>query len=237
MSALLEARGLAIAGRLASTDLKVKSGELVALVGPNGGGKTSLLRAIAGVEDAGGEVRIDGSVIGRRRPGLMSLMAASRDIGWPIPVRDVVMLGLPGAANVGGLLERFELTEHAARPVNGLSTGERARVLMARAIAPQPRLLLLDEPLSNLDPYWVLHFLDAMRGHAATGAAVLCALHDLSLIDRFDRVLMIAGGAVNFDGTPARLVASPCFTEIFRVVPAPGGGWQFRPPAGPRSSQ
>ena len=236
MSELLEARGLAIAGRLAPTDLSVKSGQLVALVGPNGGGKTSLLRAIAGVEDASGDVRIEGTVIERRSPKLMSLMAASRDIGWPIPVRDVVTLGLPDEANVAALLERFELTEHASRPVNSLSTGERARVLMARAMAPQPRLLLLDEPLSNLDPYWVLHFLEAMRGEAQRGAAVLCALHDLSLIDRFDRVLMLAGGAVQFDGTPAQLLASPRFTEIFRVASAPGGGWRLRPPAGPRSS-
>ena len=241
MSALLSAVGVTIGGRLQATDLDVAAGTMVALVGPNGGGKTSLLRAIAGVEEAGGQAAIDGADLaeaGRRRGALIGLMSASRDIGWPIPVRDVVTMGLLRADPLGiaRLLEFFELDGLAERPVSSLSTGERSRVLMARALAANPRLLLLDEPMSNLDPYWVLRFVEAMRRHAAGGGAVLCALHDLALLDRFDRGLLIAGGRVIADMAPTELVDSPLFGETFRIAASGDGGWRVRPSADPRSS-
>ncbi len=241
MTALLSARRLRIDGRLQPTDLDIAGGAMVALVGPNGGGKTSLLRAIAGVEEADGESAIDGADLaeaGPRRVGLIGLMSASRDIGWPIPARDVVTMGLlrPDPQAIVRLLEVFELDPLAERPVSSLSTGERSRVLMARALAADPRLLLLDEPLSNLDPYWVLRFVEAMRGHAAGGGAVLCALHDLALLDRFDRALLIVDGRVIADMAPTELVAIPLFEETFRIAADGRGGWRVRPSADPRSS-
>ena len=241
MTVLLSARRLRIDGRLHSTDLELPGGTLVALVGPNGGGKTSLLRAIAGVEEAGGAVEVDGVALaeaGPRRAGMIGLMSASRDIGWPIPVRDVVTMGVarsdPDA--IAHLLAEFELDGLAERPVSSLSTGERSRVLMARALAAKPRLLLLDEPLSNLDPYWVLRFLEAMRRHAAGGGAVLCALHDLSQLGRFDRALLIANGRIEADMAPAELVRSALFEGSFRIASDGRGGWRVRPPEGRRSS-
>ncbi|MEO5809065.1 MAG: ABC transporter ATP-binding protein [Sphingomicrobium sp.] len=241
MTALLSARRLRIEGRLQPTDLDLVSGEMVALIGPNGGGKTSLLRAIAGVEEAKGSAEIDGVVLagaGPGRGGMIGLMSASRDIGWPIPVRDVVTMGVarPDAAAIARLLVAFELDRLTERPVSSLSTGERSRVLMARALAANPRLLLLDEPLSNLDPYWVLRFIAAMRGHAAGGAAVLCALHDLAQLNRFDRALLIADGRLVVDMTPALLVRSALFEESFRIAADGRGGWRVKPSAGPRSS-
>ena len=225
----LVARQVGIPGRLQPTDLDVQGGELVALVGPNGGGKTSLLRALARIESASGVVAIGGEDLDlaplARRRHLLSFLPASRDVTWPISARDVIALGLdrPDPARIEELIAQFELEKLADRPVNRLSTGERARVLAARALVGEPRILLLDEPLSNLDPYWVLRFLSVFEAAAQSGQAVLVALHDLSQLPRFNRALLIAGGKVRMDEAPASLVASERFEEIFRIRSADGG--------------
>jgi iron complex transport system ATP-binding protein len=229
----LVARAVGIAGRLEPSDLDVAAGELVALVGPNGGGKTSLLRALARIESASGVVAIDGEDVDlaplARRRHLLSFLPASRDVTWPISARDVIALGLdrPDPARIEELIAQFELEKLADRPVNRLSTGERARVLAARALVGNPRILLLDEPLSNLDPYWVLRFLSIFEAAARSGQAVLVALHDLSQLPHFNRALLIADGKVRMDEAPASLVASERFEEIFRIQSA-NGGWRIR---------
>ena len=133
----------------------------------------------------------------------------------------------PDEERVEQLIGQFELEALADRPVNQLSTGERARVLTARALAARPKLLLLDEPLSNLDPYWVLRFLDLFRAAADTGQALIISLHDLSLLPRFPRALLIAGGMLQMDETPAGLMASERFEEIFRIRAEADGGWSI----------
>jgi len=232
MTALL-AKNIALAGRLSPTSLSLEGGQLVALVGPNGGGKTSLLRALAGVENATGEVRIDGEKVGglseARRRHLLAFLPASRDVGWPIAARDVIALGLGrrDARCIGELIDLFELDALADRPINRLSTGERTRVLLARAMAGRPRLLLLDEPFANLEPYWVLRLGEILRGLVDQGMLALVALHDLGQLDRFDRALLIADGAVQMDEAPADLVTGERFAEIFRITAAPSG-WAIR---------
>lgn len=229
------AKDVGLDARLQPSDLTVNSGELVAVVGPNGGGKTSLLRALARVEHAAGRVQIDGEDLDQapeaRRRQLLALLPASRDIGWPISARDVIALGFArhDPARIDELLACFELERLADRPVNRLSTGERARVLMARALAARPQLLLLDEPLSNLDPYWVLQFLEQLRSCAKAGQMLLVAVHDLAVIDRFDRALLVADGRIEIDDTPEQLLASERFAETFKICRADGGAWMIRP--------
>ena len=233
MTALV-ANGIALPGRLAPTGITLDGGQLAALVGPNGGGKTSLLRALAGVEEASGEVRIDGEMVATlseaRRRRLLAFLPASRELGWPIAARDVIALGLGASdeARIAGLIDLFELGALADRPINRLSTGERTRVLLARAMAARPQLLMLDEPFAHLEPYWVLRLSAILRDLANGGTLVLVALHDLHLLDRFDRALLIADGAVQMNEAPANLIASERFEDIFRITAAPSG-WTIRP--------
>ena len=238
MTPLLDAVAVSLQPRLAPLDLASAGGECIALVGPNGGGKTSLLRALARVEQAGGRVCIDGENLGgageARRRRLLSFLPASRDIAWPIAVRDVIALGGADRARVEQLIEVFALSALADRPISRLSTGERARVLLARALATPPRLLLLDEPLSNLDPYWVLRTLELLREQSDAGATVMVALHDLALAGRFDRLLLLSGGTLLADGAPAAL--EDRLGALFGVEAAPQGGWRIRRAEGPRSS-
>jgi iron complex transport system ATP-binding protein len=225
---------------LEPTDLDVAGGELVALIGPNGGGKTSLLRALARIESAGGEVKIgaedvDGAGPARRRQ-LLSFLPASRDVTWPIAARDVIALGLerPDGARIDELIDQFELRPLAERPVNRLSTGERARVLTARALAAKPAALLLDEPLSNLDPYWVLRFLEIFRSAADQGQAVVVALHDFGQLHHFERALLIAKG----EGADGRSARRPDGQRALRgdfPNRSADGGWEIRQ-GGRRSS-
>ena len=239
MTPLVEANGLAIEGRLATCDVQAAAGQRIALVGPNGGGKTSLLRALARVEGAQGTVRVDGEDLDHlneaRRRRLVGLLPASRDLAWRIAVRDVIALGSGrlGHDRVEALIAAFELGDLSDRPIISLSTGERSRVLLARVLADRPRLLLLDEPLSNLDPYWVLRTLDILNAEAAGGACVMVALHDLAQLDHFDRLILLDKGNIVADGTPDALTDR--LGDIFAVV-STDGRWALRPSADPRSS-
>ena len=241
MTPLLEALGISVAGRLEPSDLQVAAGSMVALIGPNGSGKTSLLRALAAVELTGGQVRIGGedvqSAPAARRPNLLSFLPASRDMVWPIRVRDVVRLGI-GSSHAGfveALLSALELESLVDRPVSQLSTGERSRVLLARALVSRPKLLLLDEPMSNLDPYWVLRVLEIVRDAVEQGASALVSLHDIDKVERFDRVLLLNGGRITADLPPKEMLESGSLSEAFHVERA-SEGWRIRRKADRRSS-
>ena len=242
MTSLLKARGVAIAERLQPTDLDVPAGTLVALIGPNGSGKTSLLRTLATIEMSGGTVAVEGEDVASappaRRPRLLAFLPASREVVWPIHARDVIALGLarPDPERIERLLEQLELVTLADRPANQLSTGERARVLLARALAPASRLLLLDEPLSNLDPYWVLKILELLRETVTgTGCSAIVSLHDIDRVMGFDRVLLADRGRIVADLPPAIMLASRDLSQSFRIEKS-SDGWRVSAPEGPRSS-
>jgi iron complex transport system ATP-binding protein len=234
MTSLLEARGIAIPGRLEPTDLQCTGGEMIAVIGPNGAGKTSLLRALAGIELDRGHATIGGEDVSTappaRRMRLLSFLPATRALVWPISARDLIALGLPAPdpQRVDEFIDLLELRPLVNRAVNSLSTGERSRVLFARALAARPRLLLLDEPLSNLDPYWVLTTLRILtEAVSGSGCAVLASLHNLEQVSAFDRVLLVNAGQIASDRRPDETLASEELEQAFRVERAESG-WRVR---------
>ena len=245
MTPLLSAKGLAIPRRLALTDFGLGE-ELACLIGPNGSGKTSLLHAVAGIGRPEGTVRIDGvdpkPLPPDQRSRLLAFAPASRDIAWPVAARDLIGLGLPASADRSGIeaaIAGLELAPFLDRRVDRLSTGERSRILLARALAGRPKLLLLDEPAANLDPYWQLRLMEMLREIAReAGRAVLVALHDLDLAARFaDRLVLMEGGRIAADAAPEALLSGPLIRQVFGIERSPAGWRALSPSADPRSSR
>jgi len=217
---ILQAAGLSLPKRLFDVSIEIAEGELVGLVGPNGSGKTSLLHALAGIGGRPGTVSLGGvdpRTLGpAQRPAWLTYLPATRDIPWPLAARDLIALG--GGGPVAGL----ELDALLDRRVDTLSTGERSRVLIARALAPRPRLLLLDEPTANLDPLWQIRLMELVREEVSGGGrAALVAIHDLDAAEFYaDRVLVMDGGRIAAEGLDGPHVAA-----IFGVERV-SGRWQ-----------
>jgi iron complex transport system ATP-binding protein len=223
---------------LQGVDLRFKAGEVTAIVGPNGAGKSTLLMALAGLSRPdGGEARLDDepvlSLAPRERARRIAYLPQSPQIAWALEVQAFVRLGRTAyrglygesaedAAAVGRALARTGMTAFAARDITTLSGGERARALIARALAGEPAWLLADEPLTGLD---IGHQLDAaalLRDVADDGAGVIVTLHDLPFAARLaDRVVVVARGKVIADGAPMEALAAPVLRKAYGLE----AGW------------
>jgi iron complex transport system ATP-binding protein len=227
---MLEARGISLAGRLAGVSALLRAGEVTAICGPNGAGKSTLLQCLAGLLlPEGGAAMLDGANLAslepRTRARAIGYLPQEGEIAWDLSVQNLVALGrLPyrdrGEAQVNAAIEALDLETLSTRPVSTLSGGEKARALLARVLAGEPRWLLADEPLAALDLGHQLDLVDRLREVARSGAGVVLVLHDLSLaMNHADRVLVLDNGGLVADAPP-EVALDPELIEQVWGVPA-----------------
>jgi iron complex transport system ATP-binding protein len=220
---------------LDGVSLDLRPGELVGLLGPNASGKTTLLRSLANlIEPVRGEVLLDDEPIAgltpRKRARRLAYLEQGASSEWPLPVARLVALGRAphlGAwgrpttedeAVVTNVMERCDVVHLAERSSTALSGGERARVMLARALATSAPVLLADEPVSHLDPYHQLRIMAVIRNHADEGGSAIAALHDLTLATRFcDRIILLLDGKIAAEGPPAEILTAECLARVFSI--------------------
>lgn len=235
---LLEARDLRLqAGRrtvLEGVSARFVPGQVTAILGANGAGKSTLLAALAGLSrPLGGAVRLGDQALldlaPRRRAQRLGFIPQIPEIAWGLEVRAVVGLGrlpwlgarglsAPDEAAVDRALAAARVEDLAHRDITTLSGGERARALIARALAGEPEWLLADEPFAGLDPRHALEAGDLFRRLAGEGCGVLLTLHDLTLAARLaDRVLVLGHGRALADGSPAEAMTSEILAAAYGI--------------------
>jgi iron complex transport system ATP-binding protein len=204
----------------------VPAGSWLAVIGPNGAGKSTLLKSVAGLVPSTGDVSVDGRSVAalghRERARLIGYAPQTPSLPEGLTVTDYVLLGrTPHLGPLGresrsdldlvsGVLARLDLETLADRPLRTLSGGERQRAVLARVLAQQAGVLLLDEPTTGLDighAQALLELVDQLR--KADGTTVVSTLHDLTLAAQYpDRVLLLDGGDVAAVGTPAEVLTA-----------------------------
>jgi iron complex transport system ATP-binding protein len=213
-------------------ELSIADGSFTALVGPNGSGKSTLLKTIyRALAPLGGTVLLDEADLwrlpGRQVAQVVGVLAQDEHGGFDFTALEAVALGRSphlGAFDrlrpndhdiVRDVLERTGCTPFVARPLSTLSGGERQRVLLARALAQQPRLLVLDEPTNHLDPQHQYELLDLVAG---LGLTVLAALHSLDIAVQYaDTVAVLDQGQLIAHGVPADILTPDLLRDIFKV--------------------
>ncbi len=210
---------------LQDVDLAVAPGEFVAIAGPNGGGKTTLLRIVLGLErPQTGSAKLFGepaATFGQRRRISYLAQRARLGIDSPVSVHELVAAGRVPRRGVVGLerrrdralvahaIERVGLAERAGSPLATLSGGQQQRAFIAKALAGEPDLLVLDEPTAGVDVD-AQESLASLLGelHGELGATILFVSHEFGAVERFvDRLVLVRGGIL-FDGAPSALPAT-----------------------------
>jgi iron complex transport system ATP-binding protein len=240
MTAALVAEGLTVrVGNKALLDdvaVTVEQGEWLTVIGPNGAGKTTLVHAVAGLRSLdAGRVALSGhelsSLRDRARAGLVGFVPQTPVVPEGMSVADYVLLGRVAhrsllrsesptdRAVVGEVLARLDLVDLAARAVQTLSGGERQRAVIARALAQEAPLLVLDEPTTGLDLRHQLEVLEVVaQERRSRRLAVLATLHDLTLAGRFaDRLCLLDKGRTVATGSVADVLTEPLLREHYGV--------------------
>jgi len=225
---------------LRDVSLRVAPGQVLGILGRNGAGKTTLLRALAGLQPvAAGEVMVEGQPLAslerRERARRIAYLEQGGAGAWPVRARDLVALGrLPHHAPYPFGARKFAAADEAAidrallatdaaafaeRSIDTLSSGERARVLLARALAGEPRALLADEPVAALDPGHQLGVMRMLRTQASEGMVIVVVLHDLSLAVRFcDRLALLSEGSLLAIGASREVLTEQLLAQAFGIA-------------------
>lgn len=218
-------------------DLRIEQGEMVAILGPNGSGKTTVLKLMLGMLHPDvGEVRFNGRVLGEvsRRELARSIAMVPQEVALPftLTAAEVALLGrtpylgrFRGPTRedreaVLGAMAATDVLALAGDRYDALSGGERQRVVLAMALAQEPRLLLLDEPTRHLDLGHQLRILSLIqRFNRVRGLTVVSAMHDLNLCALyFDRLILLASGRVVADGPPKKVIQPDLLKEVLGVT-------------------
>ncbi|MFZ5705380.1 MAG: ABC transporter ATP-binding protein [Pseudomonadota bacterium] len=234
----IEAASVSIGRRAVLQDVSAtfEGGSLIGIIGPNGAGKSTLARAILGLLPvASGHIRIDDrDVATMDRPTLartIAYLSQGQTLHWPLSVERLVALGrlpylaplsrlLPDdAAAIDRAIQLADVGELRQRIATELSGGERARALLARALAVEAPALVVDEPLASLDPGHQLEVMDLLKRQAGSGTLVVAILHDLTLAARYcDRLLLLGQGHLIADGTPADVLTEDRLASVYGIT-------------------
>lgn len=217
-------------------DLRLTPGQLVGIIGPNGAGKSTLIRALLGLaRPTAGRVTIDGAdSAGLDRRAIarsIAYLPQGQTLHWPLSAERLVALGrLPhlgplshvsaaDAAAIDAAMAQTDALHLKGRIATELSGGERARILLARALAVGAPALIADEPLAALDPGHQIDVMNLLRGQAQNGALVVTVLHDLGIAARWcDRLLLMAGGRLVADGAPMAVLTHANLARVYGVT-------------------
>ncbi len=223
---------------LINVSLTAEPGRVIGIIGPNGSGKTTLVRVLAGVRPPEtGQVFLEGQPLTSFSPAArakrIAYLPQSGSVAWPLRVRELVALGrLPQSADfwrsplhhptsqdqaaITKALADAACTNLAERPYPSLSGGEKARALLARALATGAPVVLADEPVAALDPAHQVRILSVLNAQARAGHTVVVVLHDLSLAARFcDHLVLLNAGSVAIAGQCLDVLASPLLETSF----------------------
>jgi iron complex transport system ATP-binding protein len=220
---------------LDSVSLSVEHGEMVGVLGPNGSGKTTLLKIFSAVLTGKGAVKVNGRRIetyGKRELSrLFATVPQESQVLFPYTVAEIVLMGrasyhsplaLEGARDLDVARASMELTDclsFADRYLHELSGGEKQRVIIARALAQEPGILLLDEPSAFLDLKHQVQVFELMRRlNRERDLTIVAALHDLNLAALFfPRLVMLREGKIYRDGTPQEVLTQETIAEIYGI--------------------
>ena len=256
MTSLLQARDLCFRYRpgadaaVQNFSLNLDSGDFVGIVGPNGSGKSTAMRLLYGaLRPVSGEVLLCGKPMrqwsGKEVARKIAVVGQEPFWNFPITVHDFVLQGRyphlgrfgfetdEDVARVEEALQRVDLAPFSDRTVQEISAGERQRMLLARALAQQPEIFMLDEPTANLDLRYQVELLQLMRElQRQSGFAVLLISHELALIVEFvQRLVLFRDGTTLAQGTPDAVVTADHLEKLFkvpfRVDRSPAGGRKY----------
>jgi iron complex transport system ATP-binding protein len=229
-------------------NLRLPAGRWTSIVGPNGAGKSTLLKALAGLQPCTGSIRLLGRALAdwprRERACALSWLGQNEAAADDLTVYDVAMLGrlphqpwlaAPSPADHAAVEQALRATQAwdwRQRALGALSGGERQRVLLARALAVQAQVLLMDEPLANLDPPHQADWLALVRTLVAQGHTVVSVLHEISLALHADHLLVLQGGHLVHFGDCAAAATHRALEQVFdqRITIHPlAGQWVALP--------
>lgn len=233
----LEALEVRLGGRsvVRGIDAEFTPGSLIGVIGPNGAGKSTLIRALLGLIPAShGKIMLDGRPVGniprRDLARAIAYLPQGQTLHWPLAVERLVALGrLPHLAPLSRISDhdlaiveeamiRADVAYLRGRSATELSGGERARVLLARALAVGARGLIADEPLASLDPGHQIDVMELLAREAANGALVIAVLHDLTMAARYcDRIVVLDGGDLAADGPPLDVLTVDRLRKVYGI--------------------